>query len=200
LFAFICKFRNKFMYTGKHRKRNRMAGYDYSRNGYYFVTICVKDRVEYLGEVKNEELCLNKYGRIVLKYWQAISDHYSNVFLDEWIIMPNHIHGIIVIEDTASVGTERVGTERVGTEQCSVPTADGINKKYGLLSKIIKSFKDMAIKSIHNEIKNHEFAWQRSFYDHIIRNEISLRNIRKYIYYNPAQWELDRNNPENLLM
>ena len=185
------------MYTGKHRKLNRKAGHDYSQNGYYFVTLCVKDRVECLGEIKNEEMVYNRYGQTALKYWQAIPDHYPNVFLDEWIIMSNHIHGIIVIENPVA---ENVGTGHVGTEQCSVPTDAVKQKNYGLLSKIVKSFKEKSLKSIRNDFHDHEFAWQRSFYDHIIRNEKSLQNIRKYIYYNPAKWESDRNNPVNLWM
>jgi REP element-mobilizing transposase RayT len=71
---------------------------------------------------------------------------------------------------------------------------------YGLLSKIVKSFKEITLKTIRKKYNDYEFAWQRSFYDHIIRNEKSLLKIRKYIYYNPHKWTLDRNNPENLLM
>lgn len=175
------------MQNAKNRKLNRLRGYDYSQDGWYFVTICVKNRIECLGKINNEKMEYSRYGDIVLKYWQKIPDHYKNVFLDEWIIMPNHIHGIIVIENP------------IGAEQCSVPTHTR-NKKYGLLSKIVKSFKEISLKTIRQNFNDYEFSWQRSFYDHIIRNEKSLDKIRRYIYYNPAKWELDRNNPENLLM
>ena len=117
----------------RNRKRNRLKGYDYSQKGWYFITICVKNRIECLGEIKNEKIKCSRYGDIVLKFWQAIPGHYENVFLDEWVIMPNHIHGIIVIENKI------VGAERVGAEQCSAPTvAVGNGKNYGLLSKIVK--------------------------------------------------------------
>jgi len=176
------------MQNVRNRKLNRLKGYDYSQDGWYFVTICIKDRIECLGKIKNEKMEYSRYGDIVLKYWQTIPDYYKNVFFDEWVIMPNHIHGIIVIENP------------VETEQCSVPTMVGKNKKYGLLSKIVKSFKEISLKTIRKNYNDYEFIWQRSFYDHIIKNEKSLNKIRHYIYYNPAKWELDRNNPENLLM
>jgi len=145
------------------------------------------------------------------KHWLEIPNHYSNVILDEFIIMPNHIHGIITIVGN-NVGTEQcsvvknndfnnVGTEQcsvvknndfnnVGTEQCSVPTGNKINKNYGLLSKIIKSFKEIVVKKIHTKY-GFNFQWQRSFYDHIIRNEKSLNNIRDYIISNPGMWNRD---------
>ena len=171
----------------KTRKLNRLKGYNYSQGGWYFVTICVKNRIECLGEIKDEKMQYSQYGDIVLKYWQEIPNHYENVFLGQWVIMPNHIHGIIVIEHC------------VGTEHCSVPTITmgDKNPKYGLLSKIIKSFKEISLKTIRKRYNDYKFAWQRSFYDHIIRNEKSLNRIRQYIYYNPAKWESDRNNPRN---
>ncbi|MFH1822162.1 MAG: transposase [Patescibacteria group bacterium] len=225
----------------RNRKLNRLKGYDYSQNGWYYITICVKNRIEYLGNINNEKMEYSRYGNIVLKFWQAIPDHYDNVLLDQWVIMPNHIHGIIVIENkiipigteqciaanvgteqciaanvgteqciAANVGTEQcivanVGTEQcivanVGTEHCSVPTHTINVKNYGLLSKIVKSFKEISLKIIRKKYNDFEFSWQRSFYDHIIRNEKSLNNIRRYIYYNPTKWELDRNNSENLWM
>jgi len=114
----------------------------------------------------------------VKNYWLEIPNHYKNVQLDEFIIMPNYIHGIITINNN------------VGTEQCSVPTM----KHYGLLSKIIKSFKGMSVKSIKKGFNKHDFAWQRSFYDSVIRTEESLIKIRRYIIDNPKTWDLDRNN------
>lgn len=99
--------------------------------------------------------------------------------------MPNHLHGIIVIKHPL---------KNVATEQCSVPT------RYGLLSKIIKSFKEIVIKTIHRKFCNYRFLWQRSFYDHIIRNEKSLWAIRQYIRNNAKNWEEDRNNIQNLFM
>jgi len=160
----------------ERRKHNRLSKYDYSQNGYYFVTICTRNKQEYFGKIENGKMVLNKYGTIVAIYWEGIPKHYQGVTLDEWRIMPNHIHGIIVISNT------------VGTEHCSVPT------KCVSLSQIIKSFKDASIKQIRSEFGDICFSWQRSFYDHVIRSEKELMEIREYINNNPKQWELDVEN------
>jgi len=164
------------------RKLNRLPDYNYSQNGWYFVTVCTKNKVVYLGDIKNKQMILNKYGKIVEKYWLQIPNYYEDVKLDLWVVMPNHIHGIIVVEN-----------DMLRTEQCSVLT----EKRYGLLSKIIKSFKEACVKDIHKQFNNFEFAWQRSFYDHVIRDERSLDQIREYVQNNPLKWDLDENNPEN---
>ena len=127
----------------------------------------------------------SEYGKIADRIWRQIPNHYKNVSLDEYIVMPNHIHGIIVIHES-----------NVGTEHCSVPTQSSKNN-YGLLSKIIKSYKETYKKTISKQFEMNRFNWQRSFYDHIIRNERSLQNIRHYIINNPLKWEFDNNNPKN---
>jgi REP element-mobilizing transposase RayT len=127
----------------------------------------------------------SKFGKIVDRIWQQIPDYYENVDLDEYIVIPNHIHGIIVINESD-----------VGTEQCSVPTKKP-GKNYGLLSKIIKSYKYVCRRTILKQFRMNCFNWQRSFYDHIIRNTKSLLDIRDYIQNNPLKWEFDRNNPKN---
>ncbi len=165
----------------KRRKSNRLKDYNYSSDGYYFVTICVHKRAEILGKINNDKLILSKYGKIVNYFWSQIPEHYSNVLIDEYVIMPNHVHGIVVINNNQS---------NVGAEHCSAPTLDCAENKrsnYGLLSKVIKSFKEICVKSIKKEFKDHEFRWQKSFYDHIIRNEESLNKIREYIIYNPTK-------------
>lgn len=168
----------------KERKLNRLKGHDYSGDGYYyFVTVCTKDRAERFGAIKNGRMVLNQYGKIVSECWSQIPDHYPGVSLDEWVIMPNHIHGIVMI---------------VGTEQCSVPTMSETTPqpktKHASLSWIVKSFKDVTTKQIRaNHCKR--FGWQRSFHDHIIRHETALNNIREYIRNNPLQWDSD---PKNL--
>src|SRR3989344_8691696 len=153
----------------RNRKLNRLKDYDYNLEGFYFVTICIKDRIEYFGYIKDNKMILNQYGEIAKKYWQQIPDYYQNVTIDKFIIMPNHVHGIIQI------------TKPVVTGQCPVPT----RVNYGLLSKIVNSFKNMVTKEIRKNFNNYEFQWQRSFYDHIIRNEKVLNKIYEYIKNNP---------------
>jgi REP element-mobilizing transposase RayT len=167
------------------RKPNRLSGFDYSSPGYYFVTICAQIGSEMFGTIESGVMKLNRFGKIANQIWMDIPYHYSNAELDEFVIMPNHIHGIIIIDDN------------VGTEQCSVPTESNQNHHYGLLSKITKSFKEIFVKQIRKQYQNYDFKWQRSFYDRIIRNEKELYNIRQYIINNPLKWQIDNNNPKN---
>ncbi len=171
----------------KQRKQNRLRNYDYSQAGYYFVTVCTQSKQEWLGKIDKGEIILNGYGVIAAYYWEKIPKHYPNVILDEWIIMPNHIHGIVVITPSVSAS--------VGTEQCSVPT--NTRTKNVSLSQIIKSFKGVTIKRVRSEFGDIRFAWQRSFYEHVIRNETSLHRIREYIINNPKQWDIDIENTQN---
>lgn len=193
------------MYNGPDRKLNRWQGFDYNQSSYYFVTICTAYRRELLGEIKDAEMILNCYGQIAKKNINEIPDHYKNVAIDIFQIMPNHIHLNIFI-----AGQDPVGAGPVGTEQCSVPTVTDLSfleaptgaqkflKHYGLLSKIVKSFKEQSIKEIHKQFGDYKFKWQRSFYDRIIRDEAELYFVREYIKNNPAKWSEDRNNPKNL--
>ncbi len=164
----------------KHRKLNRLKGFDYSSNGYYFVTICTKNRQDYFGNIINNKMVLNKYGIIVSKQWLWLKKQYDNLIdIDEYVVMPNHFHGILIIKyKSKSVGT--------GLDL-------SLQKKQLSLSNIIGAFKTTSSIQIHKtglEI----FQWQCSFYDQIIRNEYSLFYIREYIRDNPKNWDDDKNN------
>ncbi|MCJ7498564.1 MAG: hypothetical protein MUO78_10615 [candidate division Zixibacteria bacterium] len=130
-------------------------------------------------------MILYQLGEIAEKCWRQIPSHYDKVEIDEFVIMPNHIHGIISINDDNDIRTEH----------CSVPT--NAKNIYGLLSKILKSFKNGVTKDIREKFQDSKFQWQRSFYDHVIRNEKSLYEIREYIINNPLKWDLEKNNIEN---
>jgi len=166
------------------RKANRLKDYDYSRNGFYFVTICTKNRKEYFGEINDEKMVLNEYGEIAEKLWLEIPNHFEDVKLDEYIIMPNHVHGIIIIDSDE----EPVGNRHA----CSLQEG----RQYQKLPVVIGSYKSAVTREI-NQIHN-EFQWQKSFYDHIIRNDKSLHRIRKYIHYNPLKWEYDQENQNEI--
>lgn len=171
----------------KHRKLNRLENYDYSQNGMYFITICTKNREYFFGEIKNGEIILNDTGKIIKKCWLDLPNHYKNCILDEWAIMPNHFHGIIEIRhDIVETGFKPVPTEL-------------INKTHSL-SEFIRGFKTFSSRRINELNGKNYFQWQRSFYDHIIRNDESLNKIREYIQINPKMWEQDRNNVENIWM
>ena len=167
----------------KERKLMRLEGYDYSRSGYYFVTICTHQREEWFGQVESGEMILNQYGEIVNHGWNDLPNHYLNCLLDTFVIMPNHIHGIIVIDSK----------NRVGNGLKPFPT-------YGL-SEIMRGFKTFSSRRINEMIKEgSKFQWQKSFYDHVIRNERSLDHLRQYIQNNPLKWDLDIENMENVRM
>lgn len=157
------------------RKQNRLIKYDFAQPGFYFVTICTSDRKEYFGEIDQGNMILNNSGRVAQKVWERAPLLYKNVDIDEFVVMPNHIHGIVIIKPQ---------------EQ-----AEGLHYS---LSQIVGSYKNVVSKTLRAILN--EFSWQPSFYDHVIRKDESLDKIREYICNNPLKWELDKNNPANLWM
>ncbi len=195
------------------RKRNRLSEWDYSTPHWYFVTICTQNHRELLGEIVKGKMILNEYGEIVQKQWLWLKEHFEYIELDEFIVMPNHIHGILVItENNVGAGRDlpdqdkrkriRTGHDLSNNnEQRKKRTSPDLSlhkpTKIKTLSELIGAFKTTSSKLIHrNGLSN--FSWQRSFYDQIIRNENSLGNIKLYIRENPQSWETDKNNPENI--
>ncbi len=164
----------------ENRKSNRLQNYNYSQNGMYFITICTKDREEFFGRIEDGRMILNDLGKIVYQQLDWLKKQYDYMNLDYQVVMPNHLHFII------EINADNVGTGR----DPSLPI------KIKSLSELIGALKTTSSKLIHNNgFLN--FQWQRSFYDHIIRNEISLNKIREYITKNPAMWEKDKNNIKN---
>ena len=164
------------------RKANRLRDYDYSLPGYYFLTICTKNRICYFGDVKNEKMYLNEIGQIIRNNWLKIDSHYKVAMLDDYTIMPNHLHGIIIISDFLE--GNRYSAKLIASKKK--------NSRHALLSTIIRTFKTLTKKEICRTDSGSQFEWQRSFYDHIIRNEKSLMEIREYIRNNPLKWHLDK--------
>lgn len=163
------------------RKQQRLKEFDYTQSSYYFVTICMKNRNEFFSHIVNSELILTEFGKILDDVWNNLPKYY-NVELDYYIVMPDHFHGIIIIDDTLSVKNDK-------------------EKKPLTLSDIVGKFKSYSSRKIRNLLGNkNEFEWQKSFYDRIIRSEVELYNIRKYIKENPLRWDIEKNNPENLEM
>jgi REP element-mobilizing transposase RayT len=181
-----------------HRKPNRLKNFDYSSSGYYFVTICIKGRQEYFGNIIENKMDLNKFGEIVNKCWFDIPNHFNNVESDEFIIMPNHIHGIIVIKQNI-VGVSFMKPEIKMAISKSNHHMGLLNDKKGLINQtptlglIIRYFKSKCTYEIHKHGLNNEI-WQRNYCEHIIRNEYSLFKIRQYVRNNPKNWGEDRNN------
>lgn len=156
---------------------NRLRGYDYSQSNYYYVTICTDKRKEWFGKIENNQMLLNDYGQIVQQQWQWLAKQYSYTELGEYVIMPNHIHGILIIDNSMRTGHD------LSLQYHKIKS----------LSSLIGTFKTTSSKLIHQNGLS-DFAWQRSFYDHIIRNESSLCEIREYIKNNPTIWDNDEEN------
>jgi len=173
---------------GRHQRRSiRLKDYDYSQPGAYFITVRTVNLECIFGRISNGAMRLNMYGKIVRKCWDDLPNHYLNVKLDVFVIMPDHVHGIIFIENDPDY--------YVGAGFKPAPTKETKPKKHGL-PEIIRAFKTFSSRRI-NKRRNTVGSpvWQRGFYDHVIRNEQDLNRIRDYIINNPLRWHLDKYNP-----
>ncbi len=170
------------MNHGRHHRRSiRLKGYDYAQAGAYFVTMCTQNRACLFGEVVDGQMRVNECGRVVADSWMWLSARYPHVDLDEWVVMPNHLHGIIILTGPDGRGGSR--------------TAPTENRKP--IGRLIGAFKTVSTKRL-NTMHNSPGVpvWQRNYYEHIVRSEESLHQIRRYIVDNPARWNEDRENPQ----
>lgn len=163
-----------------HRRSIRLKGYDYASFGAYFVTLCIQDRVSLLGRMDGAVVVLSAAGQMVQHAWEGIPDHYAAVDVDTFVIMPNHIHGIVLLR----------GADHPG---------DAVTA----LGDVVKRFKSVTTRLYIAGVESDSWPrfsgrlWQRNYYEHIIRDEPDLWVIREYIHNNPAQWAEDHDNPDN---
>jgi putative transposase len=157
---------------------HRLSGYNYRDPGWYYITICTEWHKWYFGNVVDDQMHLNQAGSIVQTVWYALPQRFPGVSVDEFVIMPNHIHGIVVLPEhyprEAWANKKRWHRPSVGT--------------------ILRAFKGAATYQIHRTTANDKFEWQPNYYDHIVRNDPDLDRIRLYIINNPAQWAEDEYN------
>ena len=172
----------------QNRRSIRLRGYDYSQAGAYFVTLCTHNRQCLFGEMVDGKMQLNEAGRVVENCWNDIPLHFPHVELDEWVIMPNHVHGILSIAVSPDVGAKNFSPLQCSLKHQSAQRPCGTSKTIG---SIVRGFKIGVTKWLRNNTPIHD-VWQRNYWEHIIRNEPELHHIREYIHNNPAQWELDR--------
>ncbi len=188
--------KSKFDPQKHHRRSIRLPGYDYSQAGAYYVTIVTYQRDCLFGEIENEIMILNDFGKIADECWRAIPEHFPTVELGAHVVMPNHVHGIIVIRDDKSA-FDAVDAQHVGATQCvapTIPNARPNGPKRGSLGAIIGSYQMAVTRRIQRE-HNATGIWQRNYYEHIIRDEKDLQNKTDYIEANPSLWDEDDNNP-----
>jgi REP element-mobilizing transposase RayT len=184
-----------------HRRSIRLKGYDYAAPDAYFVTMCAKDRACAFGAVVGNEMTLSAWGRLIAEEWAALPQRFAHIALDAFVVMPNHVHGIITIVDDGRPGASRTGAVTAppppptappfGTGAVTAPLPEP-------LGKIIAYFKYQTTKHI-NETRATPGApvWQRNYYEHIVRHDRELNAIRRYIHDNPRRWALDRDNAAN---
>ena len=174
--------RPKFDPQKHHRRSIRLKGYDYSQSGAYFVTIVTYHRDPLFGGIIDGEMILNNLGKIADECWRAIPEHFPFVELGTFVIMPNHVHGIIVI--------------RRGTIY-RAPTQEQFQKPVeGSIPTIIRTYKAAVTRRIGREL-NTTGIWQQNYFEHIIRNEKDLQSKTDYIIANLSLWDEDENNPQN---
>ena len=179
----------------KNRHSIRLSGYDYTQSGWYFVTICTQNRENMFGEIRDGKMVLNDYGTIINAIWYSLPKHH-NVKLDEFQIMPNHVHFIVIIPSC------RGCARTTPTTNTKIKTFQHIVS--GSLPCVIRSFKSECTKQIHavgalRAMPHHVVmpkinVWQRNYYERIIRDEEEYINIKKYIQSNPSMWDEDENN------
>ena len=196
------------LFCEKYRVESaRLPGRTYTENGMYFITICTKNRECVFGKIRNGIMGLSDIGNVVVQEWQRTERVRYYVNLDRWIVMPNHIHGIIWIDrndmidgivDTSrrDVSTTLLKIKSIGHHRHNPPINEQKSRLHpNSIGSIIGQFKSICTKQIR-AMGYPDFAWQPRFYDHIIRDEKSLWAIRQYIRNNPLKWERDRNNPD----
>jgi REP-associated tyrosine transposase len=154
------------------RRPIRLPGYDYANPGAYFVTICAHERRCLFGRIADTQMIANAFGKAVETCWLGLANHYAHLSLDAFIVMPNHIHGILFF-DEAPEG------------------------QHGLFETVraLKTFSARRINKLRNQPGNP--VWQRGYHEHVVRNDMALDQIRRYIANNPARWQYDRENPAN---
>ncbi len=180
-----------------HRRSIRLKGYDYTQPGAYFITICTQNRECLFGEVVDGRMVLNELGQVARECWLAIPDHFPHSRLDEFVIMPNHVHGIIWIvgpdgkKELPAVGWNRIP---VGAKDLLPPRGNPSPRPKGTsrtIGSMVRGFKIGVTKWARQHTDIYQ-VWQRNYYEHIIRNMEALRRIRWYIRMNPRRWAGDR--------
>ena len=181
-------------FTDRFRiETTRLRDWDYSASGWYFVTMCTRNQVPYFGEVLKDKVDLSSPGVIASLLWLEIPEHHAGVELDEFIIMPNHVHGVIILLGNKG-DSQRDPVETLHAASVQLPIdqkmAD-ISPRKGSLPVVVRSYKS-AVTRWARQNGYEDFAWQARYYDHIIRSQEALRKIRTYIQENPLKWALDR--------
>jgi REP element-mobilizing transposase RayT len=185
-----------------HRRSIRLKGYDYSQSGFYFVTLVTYQRQCLFGEITGDLMHLSNEGELVGRVWLELPRHFPHISMGEFVIMPNHLHGIIIIQDGES-SAQRQGEASTDTNPSIPHTQEGAcfdptGTAPGSLAAIIQNFKSVSTRKINQArcIRGLP-VWQRNYYEHIVRDEAEFQRIATYILNNPLMWNEDQENPHN---
>jgi putative transposase len=194
------KFQNKYRIPSA-----RLQNWDYSWNAAYFVTTCTKNREHFFGEIVDGKMELSEFGVLAQKFWQEIPEHFPFVALGNFVIMPNHVHGILILNkpddnnERVTVETPKLGVSTIAAKSNDSAYFGSANKKpVGKNEKwkpdtrgvIVNQYKRIVTLTVRKT--NPDFAWQTRFHDHIIRDELAFNRIANYILRNPFKWEDDK--------
>ena len=173
------------------RRSIRLEGYDYASSGAYFVTVCTAHRRPLFGRVVGEQMVEDRNARTVRGCWLELPDHYPHVRLDAFVVMPDHVHGIVVLAGTHLIGTSRKGSARAGLKPA--PTGGGVTTRPGVrhgLPEVVRALKTFSARRINAARGTPGAAvWQRGYYERVIRNDRELALTRRYIETNPQRWQ-----------
>ncbi len=178
-----------------HRRSIRLKGFDYATPCAYFLTICTLNKNCCLGEIREKQFHPSAIGEMTRKWWYLLPSKFPAVRLDSEVVMPNHLHGILILSNVP-----------VGADQCVRPARLLSKSQIPALSRVVQWFKTMTTNEYLRQIKQGELPrstgklWQRNYFEHIIRHPAALENIRTYIEENPSRWALDTENPVGTLL
>ena len=179
------------------RRFLRLRDFDYSTEGAYFVTICTRNRECLFGAVVDGEMRLNNMGQVVQTVWGGLSDRFPTIELDAFVVMPNHVHGILVVGAALAPPKRRKVGAGLALSQGGAASSAPTRFASATLGTVVRAFKSISAISVNRLLsRSGQSLWQRSYYEHVIRGEESLNRIREYISTNPLRWQLDRENSE----
>jgi len=187
------------LFKGKYRIPSaRCPNWDYSSNGAYFITICTDKRILFFGSIKNKKLKLFEAGQIAERLWAEIPLHHPYIQLDAFVVMPNHVHGILIINTANQSDYKEITSnadvkppEEISNDKNATDFMSNISPKSGSLGSVIRSYKSACSNQINKMNPALNFKWQARFHDHIIRDDESFCRIRQYIINNPSKWNDD---------
>lgn len=177
----------------RQRRSLRLKGYDYAQAGAYFVTVCTRNRECLFGDVVGDLMALNAAGNVVQRVWYELPTRFPRVRLDAFVVMPNHVHAIVIITDSDEGAASSAPTPYDGVPG---PVGAGLALP-NRLGDIVRAFKSLSAITVNRLLsRSGQPLWQRNFYEHIIRDDGELDRVRQYIADNPARWALDCENPD----